>query len=247
MFASIAGRYDLTNDVLSFGVHRLWRRKLVRLGAFNRGSTVLDLCTGTGDLAFCISRAIGESGHVLGLDFVGPMLELAKQKYPARSESGSAPISFFQGDAMKLPLADSSVDAATVAFGIRNVDNVHECLLEIRRVLKPCGKLLVLEFGQVQVPLFRTVYDWYSAHVMPLLGMLLTGNRAAYEYLPKTALAFPSGEKFLAGMNRAGYSATRAVALMGGIAYIYSGESTATASLSPQSSTDPVSNFSAYC
>ena len=226
MFASIARRYDLANDVLSFGVHRLWRRKLVRMAALRPDSRVLDLCTGTGDLAFALSRGLHTSGRVYGLDFVAGMIELASEK--KRSTQISAPVYFFRGDAMTLPFADRSFDAVTISFGIRNVDNVVECLREIERVLVPGGKALILEFGQPTIPLFREAYNLYSAHVMPLLGKLLTGNRAAYEYLPRTSKAFPAGESFLELMRAANFSSASASSLFGGVAYIYTAASSNT-------------------
>jgi demethylmenaquinone methyltransferase/2-methoxy-6-polyprenyl-1,4-benzoquinol methylase len=219
MFASIARRYDAGNDVLSFGIHRLWRSRLVRAARLQEASTVLDICTGTGDLAFALQDALGARGSVYGLDFVQDMLEIAVRKQGARS--GKPPVSFFRGDALAIPLAENSVDIITVAFGIRNVDSVQRCLSEMRRVLRPGGQLLVLEFGQATLPVFRTIYNWYSAHVMPLLGKLVTGNRAAYEYLPKTSLAFPCREAFLRELDQAGFSSAEYLSLMGGIAYIY--------------------------
>ena len=219
MFANIAGRYDLANDVLSGGIHRLWRKRLLRELPNVNSLRILDLCTGTGDLAFELERAAGPNGRVLALDFVHEMLVQAVRK---RARRGSR-VLFFQGDALFIPLCNSSVDVATVSFGIRNVDDVPACLREIRRVLGPSGTLIVLEFGQVRWPVFRSLYDWYGKHVMPLLGKLLTGNRSAYEYLPKTALRFPAGDEFLRLMEREGYESVRAVSLLGGLAYIYRG------------------------
>ncbi len=224
MFGSIAGRYDCANDVLSLGMHRLWRRTAVRLAGLTPGMTVLDLCTGTGDLAEEISRVVGPDGQVFGLDFVFPMLIRASRKY---SRSTSQSLSFLQGDAMRIPLPARCVDAVTIAFGIRNVDDPRTSLAEIRRVLRPQGTLMVLEFGQPGFPMFSSMFRWYSKHVMPALGSVLTGNRAAYEYLPQTSRNFAAGEEFVALMRDAGFVVNIARPFLSGVAWCYVGKSAA--------------------
>lgn len=220
MFASIARRYDVANDVLSLGVHRLWRKKAVALAKVQKGERVLDLCTGTGDFAFELAKTVGENGSVVALDFVSEMLELAKEK---QVKFGLPNISFVQGDACSLPFTDGEFSAATIGFGIRNVDLVETCLSEIRRVLKPEGRAVILEFGKPRLPIFSAIYRFYSKHLMPTIGGLLTGNKEAYVYLPETSAAFPDRGEFLELMLKAGFEECRFVSLFGGIAYIYLG------------------------
>ena len=192
MFSSIATRYDVTNEVLSFGIHRLWRRKAVRLSGAQAGSSVLDCATGTGDLALAFKRKVGATGRVVGTDFCKEMLDHA----PGKAERQGLAVEFQVADAMALPFADNSFDVASIAFGIRNVDDPVKCLKEMARVVRPGGRVVVLEFGQ-PTGLFGALFRFYSKVVMPAVGGLLTGNRAAYEYLPRTSAAFPAGEKFL--------------------------------------------------
>lgn len=215
MFQSISRRYDLANDVLSFGTHRLWRRHAVRFAGLKPGMKVLDLCCGTGDFAAASQRVVGSKGTVVGMDFVDEMVDLAQQKY--------RDISFLRGDAMRIEFPDQSFNAVTIGFGIRNVDEPLACLKEMYRVLEPGGTAVVLEFGRPFVPGFRSVYQWYSKHLMPKIGEALTANRAAYEYLPQTAATFPAGNDFLSLMNQSGLISTRLKPLFAGVAYIYCG------------------------
>jgi demethylmenaquinone methyltransferase / 2-methoxy-6-polyprenyl-1,4-benzoquinol methylase len=219
MFSSIATRYDVTNEVLSLGIHRLWRRTAVGLSGAKEGSRVLDCATGTGDLALAFKRKVGASGQVVGTDFCPEMLRSA----PAKAAEAGLVVDFQVADAMALPFADASFDVASIAFGIRNVDDPVKCLKEMARVVKPGGRVVVLEFGQPQ-GLFGALFRFYARVVMPAIGGLLTGNRAAYEYLPRTAAAFPSGEQFLALMDQAGAFQERvAHPLTFGTSYVYVG------------------------
>ncbi|HMK73275.1 MAG TPA: bifunctional demethylmenaquinone methyltransferase/2-methoxy-6-polyprenyl-1,4-benzoquinol methylase UbiE [Myxococcaceae bacterium] len=221
MFSSIAPRYDVTNVVLSFGIDRLWRRAAVRESGVSPGARVLDCATGTGDLALAFRRAVGPSGQVVGTDFCEPMLEPAREK--AR-HAGLTNVRFEMADAQALPYPDAAFDVASIAFGIRNVDDPVGCLGEMARVVRPGGRVVVLEFGQPDGA-FGALYRLYSRALMPRIGGLLTGNRSAYEYLPRTAAAFPAGERFLELMERAGrFAARRCRALSGGVAYVYLGE-----------------------
>jgi demethylmenaquinone methyltransferase/2-methoxy-6-polyprenyl-1,4-benzoquinol methylase len=221
MFSSIAPRYDVTNVVLSFGVDRLWRRIAVRESGARPGSRVLDCATGTGDLALALRRAVEPGGTVLGTDFCAPMLEPAREK--AR-RAGLEDVRFEVADALALPYPDASFDVATIAFGIRNVDDPVQCLREMSRVVRPGGRVVVLEFGQPR-GLWGAMYRFYARVLMPAVGGMLTGNRSAYEYLPRTAAAFPAGERFLALMDQVGgFSARRARPLSGGIAFVYVGD-----------------------
>ncbi len=219
MFASIARRYDTANEVLSLGVHKGWRRAAVRISEAAPGHRVLDCATGTGDLALEFKRAVGSSGEVIGTDFCAEMLQPA----PAKAAKARLEVQFAVADVLALPYPDASFDVASIAFGIRNVDDPVRCLREMARVVKPGGSVIVLEFGQPRGP-FGALFRVYSRGVMPVVGGLLTGNRAAYEYLPRTAAAFPAGDRFLALMKDAGaFSRTEAHPLTFGTAYVYRG------------------------
>lgn len=219
MFASIAPKYDAANTVLSLGIHRLWRRAAVRLSGAAPGQKVLDCATGTGDLALAFKRAVGPSGAVTGTDFCAEMLAPA----PAKARAAGLEVAFQVADALALPFADGAFDVSSIAFGIRNVDDPVRCLREMARVVRPGGRVVVLEFGQPR-GLFGALFRFYSRAVMPAVGGLLTGNRAAYEYLPRTAAAFPAGERFLGLMEEAGvFSARAATPLLSGLAYVYVG------------------------
>lgn len=219
MFSHIAPRYDLANEVLSLGVHRLWRRAAIRLSGAVPGSAVLDCATGTGDLAIAFKRAVGSQGHVIGTDFCPEMLATA----PAKSRRSGLEVQFEVADATALPYVARSFDIASIAFGIRNVDDPLTCLREMGRVTKAGGRVVVLEFGQPR-GLFGSMFRVYSRTVMPWIGGLLTGDRAAYRYLPRTAAAFPSGERFLSVMSEAGvFEHCTATPLTFGTAYVYVG------------------------
>jgi demethylmenaquinone methyltransferase/2-methoxy-6-polyprenyl-1,4-benzoquinol methylase len=219
MFASIARRYDAANEVLSLGVHKGWRRAAVRFSGARPGHRVLDCATGTGDLALEFKRAVGPSGEVIGTDFCAEMLESA----PGKARRAGLEVQFAVADVLALPYPDASFDVASIAFGIRNVDDPLRCLREMARVVKPGGRVVVLEFGQPGGA-FGALFRTYSKRVMPLVGGAMTGNRAAYEYLPRTASAFPSGERFLALMEESqAFSRREAQALTFGTAYVYRG------------------------
>ncbi len=219
MFAAIAPRYDLTNDALSFGVHRAWRKKTVALAEVKEGMRVLDCATGTGDLALAFKRAVG-SGEVVGTDFCAEMIAPA----PAKAAKAGLAVRFEVADALQLPYPGQSFDRASIAFGIRNVDDPKRCLRELARVTRPGGRVVVLEFGQPG-GLYGALYRFHSRFVMPLVGQLLTGHRAAYQYLPRTAAAFPAGEKFVELMHQAGcFKSARAVPLLFGTAWVYLGD-----------------------
>jgi demethylmenaquinone methyltransferase/2-methoxy-6-polyprenyl-1,4-benzoquinol methylase len=219
MFASIARRYDAANQVLSLGVHRGWRRAAVRISGAAPGQRVLDCATGTGDLALEFKRAVGAEGTVLGTDFCPEMVALA----PAKAAAAGFQVGFAVADALALPYHDASFDVASIAFGIRNVDHPQRCLRELARVVRPGGCVVVLEFGQPRGP-YGALFRAWSRGVIPAVGGLLTGNRAAYEYLPRTAARFPAGERFLALMREAGaFRACEAHPLWSGTAYVYRG------------------------
>ncbi|HYR53234.1 MAG TPA: bifunctional demethylmenaquinone methyltransferase/2-methoxy-6-polyprenyl-1,4-benzoquinol methylase UbiE [Candidatus Dormibacteraeota bacterium] len=220
MFASIARRYDHGNQVLSMGLHHRWRRAAVLLSGANEGGQVLDCATGTGDLALEFQRAVGETGRVIGTDFCAEMLEIAREK-AARDGRGTR---FEEADALRLPYASGAFDVASIAFGIRNVDDPVRGLEEMARVVRPGGSVVVLEFGQPGGALFGPLYRFYSASILPQIGGWLTGERRAYEYLHRTSSSFPSGEAFVAMMRGTRrFTDVRARSLTGGIAYVYVG------------------------
>lgn len=219
MFADIADDYDRINSVLSFGVHHAWRKKAVLESGAHKGDHVLDCATGTGDLAIAFKKAVGDSGYVMGTDFCAPMIEPA----PAKAEQEGLKIDFEVADAMNLPYEDNKFDIASIAFGIRNVDNPVVALKDMARVVKPGGRVVVLEFGQPK-GLIKLPYELYSQHIMPAIGGWLSGNREAYTYLPRTSAKFPAGDKFLALMDATGaFKERRAVKLTAGIAFVYVG------------------------
>lgn len=219
MFASISGRYDRVNTILSLGVHHYWRKVAVGMSRAEPGLSVLDCATGTGDLAFEFKKAVGVSGYVLGTDFTPEMLEYAPQK----AKDKELDVQFELADALNLPYEAGRFDIASIAFGIRNVDDPVLCLKEMARVVRSGGRVVVLEFGQPRGVLGGP-YRWYSRKVMPVLGGMLSGNRAAYTYLPETSAAFPAGDKFLSLMDQSDVFSKRFMrSLTGGVAYVYVG------------------------
>ena len=220
MFARIAPRYDLANDVLSLGLHRAWRLALVRASGLQPGQSALDCATGTGDLALLLKRSAGPEGMVTGIDACAPMLALARRK----AERAQLAVYFQLADMLRLPFKDGAFDVAAVAFGVRNLSDPLQGLREMGRVVRPGGRVLVLEFGQ-PAGAFGRLFDWYSRRLIPPLGGLITGDRRAYEYLQRTSAAFPCGEEFLALVRATGcFASAGATALSGGIAYLYIGD-----------------------
>lgn len=219
MFARIARRYDLANDCLSFGLHHSWRRKAVAQIRAEDCKLALDLCTGTGDLAFALLAALPRGAIVAGVDLVPEMLVLARKKRAKKCPA--APLFFLQADAMNLPFSSDSVDCVTIAFGIRNTPDPVSCLVEVKRVLKPSGKLIVLEFGQPRTPFFAWLFRVYSRLVIPRLGGLLSGDKSAYAYLRQTSRSFPAGSEFQKLLAESGLAHLESTPLVSGVAYIY--------------------------
>lgn len=217
MFASISARYDRTNTVLSGGVHHLWRKRAVRAAGVRPGDAVLDCASGTGDLAIAFKKAVGEEGRVVGTDFVPEMLEIARTKSPG--------VEFEVADVTGLPYADGTFDVSSISFGIRNVSDPGKGIAELARVVKPGGRVIVLEFGQPRGRAFGALYRFYNRHILPRLGGLLTGDRAAYTYLQTSASRFPSGDDFVKLMHEsARFSSIECRPLTFGIAWLYVGK-----------------------
>ena len=212
-FAKIAGRYILTNHVLSLGMDILWRRRVARLVAGLQPRRLLDLATGTGDLAEAISAAVGPGCAITGADFSAPMLEVAR----ARSFAAD----WMVADALDLPFADGHFDVVTVAFGLRNMADWPAAIREMARVTRPGGQLVVLDFSLPTLPGLREAYRFYLHRVLPRLAGLLTGQRAAYEYLSGTIERFPSGAAMGELLTAPGFARAEAIPLSGGIASIY--------------------------
>lgn len=220
MFGRIAGRYDLLNHLMSGNTDRRWRRLVAKRlrPALGPGARVLDVACGTGDLAFAIRESL-PGARVVGVDFCRPMLELASDK---AADSGSA-VPFVEGDALRLPFGDRSFDAVTIGFGLRNLAGVEEGLRELRRVLRPGGTLAVLEFSKPFVPGFSALFKFYFTRVMPFVCGVVSGSRAAYEYLPDSVSKFPDQARLAALMREAGFEGVAFENLTGGVAAIHTG------------------------
>jgi len=219
MFGRIARRYDLANRVLSVGIDIYWRSRLVGAVRDSQPGDVLDLATGSGDVAFALARGLPTGIRIVGMDFCAPMIAEAELK--KASHPGAFPgVEFRQGDGLALPLADASFDAVTIAFGLRNMADRPRCLAEMRRVLRPGGRLLVLEFSKPW-PWLRPVYDLYLKHVMPAVAGAVTGDRSAYEYLCGSIAAFPAVEGLSAEIRGAGFSDVSASRMTTGIVALH--------------------------
>jgi demethylmenaquinone methyltransferase/2-methoxy-6-polyprenyl-1,4-benzoquinol methylase len=221
MFDAIAARYDFLNHLLSAGLDTRWRARAVRELALPPGAHVVDLCTGTADLAIA-SATRTKDARVIGIDFAGEMLRLGLTKLRDRALERS--ITLVRGDATAIPLGDGWADAATIGFGIRNVARPEAALDELARVLKPGAPLAILEFGEPVVPGVRALYNWYFRAVLPRLGRLISKHGSAYSYLPASVGSFPRPAIFAAMMEKHGFQRVRAVPLSLGIVYLYVAE-----------------------
>ena len=217
MFGTIAHHYDRLNSVLSFGLHHVWRRQAVACSGITPGARVLDLCSGTADLALAFTRHLRGQGQVIATDFCAAMLVLGRRKASKRR----TPLHFALADAQRLPFREATFDCVAVAFGLRNVDCLGTALGEMYRVLRPGGVAVVLEFGQPQGVVFGPLYRLYSRYVMPRVGGFVSGNREAYTYLPRTAAVFPAGARFVQEMTAQDFTHVQVQALSGGIVYLY--------------------------
>ena len=226
MFDAIAPRYDFLNHFLSAGIDRRWRAAAIKSLQLTGRETLLDVCCGTADVALEARRG-GPSGpplpaaRVVGIDFSSAMLALGRTKVGAAREEHR--IALIRGDAMRLPIASRSADAVTIAFGIRNVERPAAVCAELVRVLRPGGRLAILEFGIPRVPGIKPLYLWYFTHVLPRVGRAISGHGAAYTYLPASVGTFAPPSEFVGTLRAAGFTDVRADPLTFGIVYLYTG------------------------
>ncbi|MFC1796785.1 bifunctional demethylmenaquinone methyltransferase/2-methoxy-6-polyprenyl-1,4-benzoquinol methylase UbiE [Pseudomonadota bacterium] len=221
VFESVAGKYDLMNDLMSLGVHRLWKRDFVANSGVRLGHQVLDLAGGTGDIAALLCERVGKSGRVVLSDINEAMLEVGRQRLEDRGITGN--ISYSLANAEKLPFGDGEFDAVTIAFGLRNVTDKDAALREMFRVLRPGGKALILEFSQVQPELLKKMYDSYSFGILPVLGKLVAGDEDSYRYLAESIRQHPPQEELAEMMRSAGFEEVRFRNLTGGVVAVHSG------------------------
>ncbi|MDQ2687414.1 MAG: bifunctional demethylmenaquinone methyltransferase/2-methoxy-6-polyprenyl-1,4-benzoquinol methylase UbiE [Armatimonadota bacterium] len=217
MFDDIAPRYDLLNDTLSVGIHHSWRAFATRCASLELGDAVLDVCTGTGVWTPLLRKAVGTQGRVVGVDFSGGMLRGGRALF---NRVGAPCV---QGDATRLPFADGEFDAATVAFGIRNVGDIEGAFREMARVVRPGGRVVCLEFAEPKAGAFRALYRVYSRFIMPTVGGAISGRRDAYTYLPASVARFQSRPELAQSMRRAGLEDVRWVDLTFGLVCVHVG------------------------
>ena len=221
VFSSVAGNYDLMNDLMSLGIHRVWKRYFVATAQVRRGARVLDLAGGTGDIAALLKDRVGESGELVLGDINGDMLRVGRDRMTDRGNVRG--FEYVQCNAEKLPFPDGSFDLVTIAFGLRNVTDKDAALREMLRVLKVGGQARVLEFSEVKAPWFRPVYDFHSFQVLPRLGRLFAGDADSYRYLAESIRQHPPQEQLRAMMEAAGFARARYRNLSGGIVAIHDG------------------------
>ncbi len=218
MFSDIAGSYDTANSVLSLGIHHLWKNKLVQMTPLKDGDSVLDCATGTGDLALSYKKKVGPTGQVIGTDFCQAMLDEA----PSKAKKQNLDVHFQWADVTDLKFDDDRFDATSISFGIRNVEDRNRAFQEMARVTKPGGHVMILEFGQIQTPVLRQAYNFYSTKILPWLGGVVSGKPKAYQYLNDSSQIFPCGQNFKNDVLDTNlYSDVQITPLSFGVAYIY--------------------------
>lgn len=217
MFDNISPKYDFLNRVLSFGIDKGWRRKVVSLASETKPMRVLDIATGTGDLAIALQKT--GASEIIGLDISNGMLEIGRQKVYKAGLNKRVRLEY--GDSEAIPFESNSFDLVTAAFGVRNFEDLEKGLSEMQRVLKPGGRILILEFSQPEKNPFKALYAFYSKHILPVVGAWLSKDASAYSYLPESVEAFPYGQAFLRKMQKNGFVQPQATALTFGVASIY--------------------------
>ncbi len=221
VFSSVASKYDVMNDLMSMGIHRVWKDAMMDWLAPRAGQHLLDVAGGTGDVAFRFLDRAGAGARATVLDLTAPMLEEGRKRAEATPKSDA--LEWVVGDAMALPFAANTFDAYTISFGIRNVVRIADALAEAYRVLKPGGRLMVLEFSQIPNAMLQKAYDLYSFNVIPRMGQMVAGDRDSYQYLVESIRKFPDQETFAAMIRRAGFGQVKFRNLTMGIAALHSG------------------------
>ncbi len=221
VFHSVATRYDLMNDVMSFGIHRMWKHFALRQTALRAGQSALDLAGGTGDLAIKLSKQVGSEGSVVLADINGAMLNQGRSRLLDHGIAGN--VEYVQADAERLPFKDNQFHCVTMAFGLRNVTNKNKALAECFRVLKPAGRLLVLEFSKPVLKPLAKFYDLYSFKLIPKLGQWITGDQNSYQYLVESIRMHPDQETLMSMMQAEGFGCTQYHNLSGGIVALHKG------------------------
>jgi len=221
VFSSVASKYDIMNDVMSFGIHRIWKKIALMHTGLKKGMRALDVAGGTGDLTIAMSKQVGPQGEVVISDINSDMLEQGRQRLLDKGIAGN--VKFVEANAEKLPFEDNSFDCVTIAFGLRNVTNKDQALASMYRVLKPGGRLLVLEFSRPVVPGLNRIYDLYSFNVMPLMGRLIAGDADSYRYLAESIRMHPPQEELKRMMESAGFERCSYHNMSGGIVALHKG------------------------
>ena len=218
LFSSIAPRYDLANSLMTFGLVEFWRKKLVRISCVSKNAKVLDCAAGTGKLALCFLKSLGEKGEVTGVDFCSRMLNQIKIKDPR--------MQFKKADVMDLPFPAHSFDIVSIAYGLRNLSDMEQGLKEMARVLKPQGLLMVLETGEASNPWLKPFFHFYFKKIVPFIGGWATGRKEAYQYLNESSLSFPSGKNLIEILKKTNcFDDAVCFPLMGGASFIYKARS----------------------
>ncbi len=221
VFHSVAGKYDLMNDLMSFGIHRIWKRYTIEMSGVRKGNRVLDIAGGTGDLTYAFSKRVGQEGRVVLADINDSMLKVGRDRLADRGVSGNLDV--IQANAEHLPFPDNEFDVVTIAFGLRNVTHKEVAIAEMLRVLKPGGRLLVLEFSKPKHQLLNKAYDFYSFKALPMMGSLVTKDADSYQYLAESIRKHPDQETLKQMMLDAGFGRVSYHNLTGGIVALHRG------------------------
>jgi demethylmenaquinone methyltransferase/2-methoxy-6-polyprenyl-1,4-benzoquinol methylase len=221
VFDSVAGRYDIMNDLMSLGIHRLWKRFAIEQCGIRPGQSVLDLAGGTGDLAARLAPLVGPEGKVMVADINAAMLEVGRERLLDQGLAGN--LSFTQADAEALPFPDQYFDCVIIGFGLRNVTNKLQALTEMYRVLRPGGRALILEFSHPSTPGLKPLYDFYSFRLLPLMGKVIANDASSYRYLAESIRMHPGQQELESTLQQAGFEATEYFNLSGGIVALHRG------------------------